>query len=334
MRRRQKGVTGAGTGWLAGMEQLDDPAAFSRFIASRLAYRRLGRSWWLLLAPVVAALALRLPSLALRSARAGALFTRLGILVVFTVVEVLLLMLLAGAALRRTTRALSALALDGDRPDPNNPARTLARQLVTDGHAGLITAHTCRPELAHLGEGFYVNVGCGSEVVTELPSPLPGLGLPPVFLAYRQTAWVEVEAGSDLHARLFHARQDLPGATLLERALANRVVESRVGTGSLQPEWSRPSRRARPGPPPCGRDAPPAGAAHCGAAGPGGGVPLLLSAFAEPFPDRLNFLNQLFPIAVPETAAASAALGAVGLIVLARGVAEANDEPGWSASPS
>ncbi len=321
VRRRQKGVTGSGTGWLAGMEQLDDPAAFSRFIASRLAYRRLGRSWWLLLAPVVAALALRLPSLALRSARAGALSSRLGILVVFTVVEVLLLMLLAGAALRRTTRALSALALDGDRPDPNNPARTLARQLVTNGHAGLITAHTCRPELAHLGEGFYVNVGCSSEVVTELPARLPGLGLPPVFLAYRQTAWVEVEAGSDLHARLFHARQDLPGATLLERALANRAVESRVGTDSLQPEvvatfpqgeaWPRVHaaemrhRRVR---------------RTAALLVLGAGFLSLLSAFAEPFRDRLNFLNQLFPIAVPETAAALAALGAVGLIVLARGV--------------
>ena len=245
---------------------------------------------------MIAALALRLPSLALRSARAGALFTRLGILVLFTVVEVLLLMLLAGAALRRTTRALSALALDGDRPRPQqHRPGPLARQLVTDGHAGLITAHTCRPELAHLGEGFYVNVGCGSEVVTELPARLPGLGLPPVFLAYRQTAWVEVEAGSDLHARLFHARQDLPGATLLERALANRVVESRVRTG-LQPEvvatfpqgeaWPRVHaaemrhRRVR---------------RTAALVVLGAGFLSLLSAFAEPFRDRLNFLNQLFP---------------------------------------
>ena len=52
----------------------------------------------------------------------------------------------------------------------------------------------------------------------------------------------------------------------------------------------------------------------------GAGFLSLLSALAEPFRDRLDFLNQLFPIAVPETAAALAALGAVGLIVLARGV--------------
>ena len=220
VRRRQKGLTGSGTGWLSGMEHLDDPAAFSRFIASRLAYRRLGRSAWLLLLPLAAVLALRLPSLALRSAWAGALTTRLGVLVAFTFIELLLLVLIAGAALRRTTRALSAVALSESGRDPNDAPRAVARDLVTGGYAAMITAHTCRPELTHLGAGFYANVGCGSDLVTEVPSRLPGLGLPSVFLAYRETAWVELEAGSDLHARLFHARQDLPGATVLERILA------------------------------------------------------------------------------------------------------------------
>ena len=319
VRRRQKGMTGSGTGWLAGMEQLDDSAAFSRFIASRLAYRRLGRLAWLLLIPVVVILALRLPSLALRSARTGALSSRLGILVAFTVIELLLLVLVAGAALRRTTRALSALSLDEGQRHPNDTARALARDLVTAGHAGLVTAHTCRPELTHLGEGFYANVGCGSDVVTEVPSRLPGLGLPSVFLAYRETAWVELEAGNDLHARLFHARQDLPGATLMERALANRVVASR--SGDLRPEvvatfpqgegWPRArvaekqDRRVR-------RTA----SLVVFAAG----FLSLLSALAEPIRERLNVLDELFPTVVPETAAALAALGGIGLMVLGRGI--------------
>ncbi len=67
-----------GTGWLTGMEQLDEPAALSRFIASRLVYRRLVHSGWLLLLPVVAALILRLPTTVLRSARHGALTTASG----------------------------------------------------------------------------------------------------------------------------------------------------------------------------------------------------------------------------------------------------------------
>ena len=273
VRRRQKGVTGAGTGWLAGMEQLDDPAAFSRFIASRLVYRRLGRSWWLLLAPVIAILALRLPSLALRSARSGALFTRLGILVLFTLAELVLLMVLAGAAVRRTTRALSALALDEGRRDPNDTARAEARRLITAGHAGLITAHTCRPELAYQGDGFYANVGSGSEVVTEVPTRLPGLGLPPAFLAYRQTSWVELEAGSDLHARLLHARQDLPGATLARTGAGQRgggiaAGRAAAGGGGHLPAGPglAPRSRARP--------APSAGAADGRAGRSAGRVPL------------------------------------------------------------
>ncbi len=319
VRRRQKGMTGPGTGWLAGMEQLDDPAAFSRFIASRLTYRRLGRSWWLLLAPVVAAIVLRLPTLALRSARAGALSSRLGILVVFTVIELVLLVLLAGAALRRTTRALSALALDEDDRDPNDTARAQARTFVTAGRAALVTAHTCRPELTHLGQGFYANVGSGSEVVTEVPTRLPGLGLPSVFIAYRQAAWVELEAGSDLHARLFFSRQGLPGATILERVLASRSAQCR--SDGPEPEVVATF--------PQGDGWPRAPAAESGyqrirrtAAFVvlGAGFVSLVSAVIEPFRDRLNLLNRLFPLAVPETAAALAALAAVALIVLARSI--------------
>jgi hypothetical protein len=319
VRRHQKGMTGSGTGWLAGMEQLDDPAAISRFIASRLTYRRLGRGAWLLLVPVVVVVALRLPSLALRSARAGALSSRLGILVAVTVLELLLLVLVAGAALRRTTRALSALALDEGHRDPNDTARALARDLVTGGHAGLITAHTCRPELTHLGEGFYANAGCGADVVTEVPSRLPGLGLPSVFLAYRETAWVELEAGNELHARLFHARQDLPGATLWERVLANQVVSST--SGELRPDvvasfpqgdgWPRAEVAG-------GRDRRVRRIASLVVFA--AGFLSLLSALAEPVRNRLNVLNELFPIAVPETAAALATLGGIGLIVLARGI--------------
>ena len=319
VRRRQKGLTGSGTGWLSGMEQLDDPAAFSRFIASRLAYRRLGRSAWLLLIPLAAVLALRLPSLALRSARAGALTTRLGILVAFTFIELLLLVLIAGAALRRTTRALSAVGLSESGRDPNDAPRAAARDLLTGGYAAVITAHTCRPELTHLGAGFYANVGCGSDLVTEVPSRLPGLGLPSVFLAYRETAWMELEAGSDLHARLFHARQDLPGATLLERILAQRVVGSSgrethpkvVATFPQGEGWPRShvaeirNRRVR---------------RLASLLVFVAGFVSLLSALSEPIRDRLNVVHSLFPMAVPETAAALAALAGIGLIELGRGI--------------
>ncbi len=80
---------GSTSGWLAGLGQLDDPSAISRFVASRLVYRQLGRRAWLLAVPVVLALLLRLPVALLRPARhvSGILLaTTLGAAVVESVV--------------------------------------------------------------------------------------------------------------------------------------------------------------------------------------------------------------------------------------------------------
>ncbi len=315
VRHHRKGAGRAGAGWLAGMEQLDDPAAFGRFITSRLAYRRLGRSAWLLLLPVVAVFALRIPH-RLHSA----LSSRLVLALVLALVELVLVTALALAALRRINGAISALTLDHSGRDPNDAARALGRHLVTSGLSGLVTGHTCRPELSLLGPGFYANAGCAAEVVTECPVRLPGLGLPPVFLAFRQLSWVELEGGNDLHVRLFHARQELPGATLLERAVARRgrpphgsreLSPAVVATFPQGQEWPRPrtaptrDRRIRR-----------LSALVVLLAG----FLSLVSALAEPLRDRLAFLDRLVPLAVPETAAALAALAGVGLVMLARGV--------------
>lgn len=309
----------AGAAWMAGVEQLDDVGALSRFIASRLVYRRLIHSGWLILIPIIAAVFLRLPATALRSARSGALGTRLGLFVSAAVIELLLLIVIGILAIRVTTRALGAVALEDAGRDSNETARAAARDLVTSGHAGLITGHTCRPELAHLGAGFYANPGSGSDVVTEYPNRIPGLGLPSVFLTHRMVSWVELEAGNDLHVRLLHARQDLPGAAIPERLLALRDVPS--GSGELRPAvvatfpqgeaWPRPvpterrDRRIRR-----------AGAALLVVVG----FLSLVSAASDPINDRLNLLRRLFPMAVPQTAAAITAFFGVTLIVLARGI--------------
>jgi lysylphosphatidylglycerol synthetase-like protein (DUF2156 family) len=317
MRRRQGGERQAK--WLSGMEDLDEPAALSRFIASRLVYRRLGRSAWLLLIPVIVALVLRLPAFALRSARHVVMTSRVGLAVFATIVELALLFLIAAAALRRTGLALSALALDDGGRDPNEPARSRARQLVTEGYAGLISGYTCRPELAHLGDGFYANSGCATYVVSEYQTRVPGLGLPSVFMGHRQLAWVELEAGNDLHVRLLHARQDLPGATVAERLLAERPVaptpgEMRAEVAATWPqgsEWPRrPSVASRD------RRVRRLAALVVFAAG----LLSLLSALSEPLRSRLDVLRELFPTAIPETASALVALGGVALIVLARGI--------------
>jgi lysylphosphatidylglycerol synthetase-like protein (DUF2156 family) len=310
---------GTGSGWLTGMEQLDEPAALSRFIASRLVYRRLIHSAWLLLLPIVAALILRVPTTVLRSARHGALTTRVGLFVLAAFIELVFLVLLALIAVRRTNRALSALALDEQGRDPNEAPRSEARALITSGYAGLITGHTCRPELAHLGHGFYANAGAGTDVVTEYTSRIPGIGLPSVFLGHRILAWVELEAGNDLHVRLLHARQDLPGSSLIERVMAKREPVSgprdlRADVVAAFPQgegWPRPQSQERRD-----RRVRRLAAAVIVAVG----FLSLVSAMSDPIRDRIDFLRELFPLYVPQTAAALAAIGGVALIVLARGI--------------
>ena len=320
IRRRAAGNTeGKGSPWLSGAQQLDDTGALSRFVASRLVYRRLIHSGWLILIPLVAAFVLRLPATALRSARHGALGTRVGLIAIAGAVEVLLLGLVAVLAIRVTSRALSAIALDDPGQDPNDRARAAARDLVTAGHAGLITGQTCRPELTHLGRGFYANAGTGADVVTEYPTRLPGLGLPTVFLAHRTLSWVELEAGNDLHVRLLHGRQDLPGASLLERFFAVQVPES--SPGELRPSVVATFPQG------AGWPHPPSMEKHVRRVRRVASTLLvvvgflsLVSAMSDPLGDRLNIVRRLFPLAVPQTAAAITAFLGVALIVLARGV--------------
>ena len=320
------GRGGGSDGWLAGLDSLDDPGAFPRFLASRLTYRRLGRhAWWLLL-PLIAAVLLRLPLAVVRRAHTHvASASRIGVyLVLATIAELLLIGFVVAAVVRGTWRALAGVALNhGPGPrDPNAAPRGAARDLVTAGHAGLITGHTRHPELTHLGTGFYANAGCACEVVSELPARLDGVGMPSLFLAHRQVAWVELEAGNDLHVRLLHARRDLPGATVIERVLTRRNPEQGSGgTGDTHPEvvatfpqggswpeaadFSQRQRRVRR-----------LSAALVALAG----LLSLISAFSAPMRQRLGDVLQLVPLVVPQTANALVAVAGLGLLLLARSV--------------
>ncbi len=313
-----------GEGWLAGLEALDDPASFPRFLASRLAYRRVGRhAWWLLL-PVLAAVLLRLPIAVLRSAHHHVdsasrivLFIGLG-----TVLDVLLVALVAAVLVRRTWRALAGVALSrsSDRLDRNEGARALARQLVTAGDTGLITGHTRHPELTNLGTGFYANAGGASEVVSETPSRLSSLGMPSLFLAHRQVSWVELEAGNELHVRLLHAGQVIPGATIIERLIAAPTgvdTTARELHPAIVASW--PQGESWPA---VADDGPRLRRVRRWSAGlvATAGVISLVSSFYQPARGRLAFLLRLIPLAVPQVADALVALGSLGLLLLARSV--------------
>ena len=240
---------GSTSGWLAGMGQLDDPGAASRFIASRLVYRQLGRRAWLLALPVLVALLARLPVAFLRPARhlAGPLLLTA---LAAAVIEVILLVALAAVSLRQVWLAFSGKG--GEPLDLNESARAAARARVGEGLAGLVTGCTRRAELTRVGAGFYANAGSCGDIVSEYAPRFGGLGLPSPFLAARQVSWVELEAGNELHARLLYGHVLLPGSTWAERKLA-RVPRRRPQRPS-QARGRRPpgvrsslvSRRRRP----------------------------------------------------------------------------------------
>jgi len=328
---------GSTSRWLSGADQLDDPSALARFVASRLVYRQLGRRLWLLVLPVVVVVvALRLHLSPLRPARGleGALeagAAAAGLL------ELALLLGIGLVFLRQVWGALPGQA--GAARDLNEDARARSRDLVRLGWAGLVTGGTDRAELCTLRvaalrgplqAGFYANPGCCSEVVTEVPPAFGGLGLPAPFLAKRQVGWVEVEGGNDLHARLLHCEVALAGATLAERLLARRAG---LSTGQLA-GGRRSARRSRPHPElvasfPLGPSWPPTplrSAPHRRARRvaalvvAAAGFFSLVVALSAPLAHRLRLVRQFVPLVVPQAAGALAALAGVGLLALARGI--------------
>jgi len=320
--RRSEGGSRRRQDWLAGMEDLDDPAAFPRFIASRLVYRNLARRAWLLVVPVILAFVLRLPAIAVSHATGLAHSgpSRLLWLVVVAAIELVLLATVAVASVRRTWLALSGMSAGEGKREANQAARDLGRQLVGDGYHGLVTGHTCRAELTDLKAGFYANSGCGSTIVTEAPARLPGLGLPPVFLSNRQVSWVEIEAGNELHVRLFHASQPAGSVPLLERMVVRRGART-APTRDLRPQLVASF--------PHGQTWPPQRSGQlrrrrvqrlAGLFVAAAGLISLLSSLSDPLADRLRAVRAVVPLVVPETAAALAAVGGVTLLILAWGV--------------
>lgn len=296
---------------------LADPLAFPRFVASRLAYRRFAKHLKWLVVPFIVAILLKLPltlSLFSRS-RIGARlaqwpdrFLFLGGLVVADLVLVVAAMGLAAYAV---WEAVAHAALD-PRRGRNDAPRADALARIHDGYAGMITGHTHSAEVCPLGNGFYANAGCCSEVVEETRARLGPL---PVFRAVRQASWVEMEAGADLHVRLVRGRQPMPAGSAMERMFVRREASSPRPTvvGSV-PEGS-------PWPPPTDRVGHQRRVrARAATAIAFLGILNLVSAVTPPLLHREALLRSVVPLAVPETAAALVALAGLGLLFLSGGV--------------
>jgi lysylphosphatidylglycerol synthetase-like protein (DUF2156 family) len=318
--------------WFEGLHRLSDPSTLSRFVTSRLLYRRLGRYAWWLLVPFAVAIGLRflLTPTVLRHAGTGVAGrtlrhvheagwgSRLSVAALFAIVVFAVLALALGLLSRRVWSVLGGGTLNAVRIEgaANDTARDAARVLVAASHTGLITAATFQPELTSLGIGFYANVGATAEVVEEQAGRL---GLPPVFIHRQRLSWVELETGADLHVRLLYAETDLPSHSLLER-----VVSIRRMVRSLHPTVVASY--------PKGESWPPAAdlrQAHrrtrrvrrlASAAILVAGVIDLLDAITPPLRARLHVVLNVLPLRASELAGALVALAGMGLLALGRGV--------------
>ncbi len=343
--------------WQQGINRLTDPAVLQRFLTSRLLYRRFARFAWWLLVPVAVALALRLsfvvraldhlllsrpgPARALSRAHAATWGSRLAVAGVISAVELVVLGLVLGWLGRRAWKALGGGTLDGGtfggllddrmhkgRTDSsahaigqagttvNDAARDAARALAERGYAGLVTGATLQAELTHLDPGFFACAGTAGELVEEHPARL---GMLPVFPHHQQLAWVELETGAELHARLLLGRLDQPPVTLLER-IASTAQQTRdthpvvVAACPHGQSWPPPpdlrsvrnrSRRAR---------------RWAAAAIFLAGALDLLYALTPPLRGRLHLVLEILPLGATQAAGALVALAGVALLALARGV--------------
>ncbi len=199
----------------------------------------------------------------------------------------------------------------GERRVRIQPVCDDASLALAGGVTGVISGG-CEPAFENRGTAFVASAGRVGEVVERRDAHL---GLPDVQAPTRVASWVEVEAGADLHARLWFARVDLPGASVWAR-VAGRHAErpdrpTRVATFPGGDSW--PEAEARMELPTRVRRRAAFLIALAGALD-------VLSAITPPLEQRLKGLLDLVPLAVPQTATALVTVAGLGLLALGRGV--------------
>ena len=204
-----------------------DPAAF---LGSRLLYRMVAGWLWWLVVPFAAALLLRFVTFVpgvkpLIDHHAERWLILFGILIVAIAVVAAVTGI---ATMLRVNRALADASVSerGDAAAHNAAARAEAARLIQAGYAGLVTGHTHEPEISQVGDGFYANTGCATEVVRARRARF---GLPTPFLAVRRRSMVELRAEQDVSASLSLSEEPIGQPAPLERLV-------------LAPEKARPEK--------------------------------------------------------------------------------------------
>ena len=202
-----------------------DPTAF---LGSRLLYRLVAGWLWWLAVPFAAALLLRMLSFVrgvepLLHHHTERWLVSFGVLVV----AIAVIAAVTGiVTMLRVNRALAEASVSerGDAGTHNSAARAEAARLIAAGYAGVISGHTHEPEISQVGDGFYANTGCATEVVRARKARF---GWPSPFLAVGRLSIVELRTGPVLSVSLSLEERPIGRPAPLERLV-------------LAPERARP----------------------------------------------------------------------------------------------
>ncbi len=307
--------------WLAGMDLVDDPSAMSRFIASRVFYRKAMRYLPWLIAPILFAFLLKLP-LIFAIPALGHFKHRIFTVAPFlqaaagaTILDAILVLALATWIARRTYIGLieSPQPTSPASPNPNIGARIAATEELSRGATGFISGNSLNAELSDLSEGFFCATGAIAMTYREKPARL---GLPAVFQPVMQCTWLEIQPGAKIRVRLYSLSEDKRLGSFTERIVTIgfrdhtsglRILAYYPGGENYAREEERGLNFNRP------RRIAAAAVFFIGLIN-------LISALTPPLRSRLALLTEFLPIAVSETANALTAMEAVGLLALSSGL--------------
>ena len=319
----------------ADADRLENPGALSRFVASRVLYRRLGGwVWFPLLALAIFDLFnsitrvlnhvthehLRVHTLHPHAFWANLVWN----LVLVAALEGGVVVAVGLVVRRRFERGaqrtpapmlsepLSLTTVD------DVEALEFARRVGERGGAGAVVGGAPQPALAFLDRGVCAAPGPSRTVIVERRGRL---GLPPVFTSVERLGVVEIEAGSAVRVRLYAGETPRGRHTVLERlvggapvqpslASATTTVGSWPGGDPFPPSSERlDSQRHQRG----------VRRLASGLLFLDGLVNVIVTAH-PPLRSRLHAVLSVLPLSVAQSAAAITALAGVGMIMTARGV--------------
>ena len=316
----------------ADADRLEDPAALTSFVASRVLYRRLAPWFWVVLVALAAtdlfnSVTELISHFTHHEYKLHAPHTNSfwGNLIVNLFVLVIAEAVVVGAAglvvRRRFNRSHHADA--ESEPLVNTlvdqvDALDFARRIVERGGVGAVIGGAPRPALAFLDRGVCAVPGPSRTVLIKREGRF---GLPPVFTSVLRLGIVEIEAASNVQVRLIGGESPLPRSRLLERLVG--AAPTQVG--------------------------PPHGTATLGSWPHGAPFPLTESRLTSqrrqrsirrwasgllaldglinvavtaspPLRNRLHTVLSVLPLGVAQSAAVVTAVAGVAMIMLARGV--------------